>query len=252
MTGRNSNEKRIDCGRKEDLMTFIYGEFTPDEERSFNQHLHECANCQSEAAGFRAVRDNLQSWQIDSAPRISLDLGAERPRSLRAIINELASALPSWFKYGTAFAAACSLILVLLAVLNTQVRYDNNGLSVQVALFKSSATPNNPAMKEELEKTARDMVAQMISQEKAQIRQDLETQIAQLNRELSEKNSAALSRAALELKTEQRERLQQALFELENYRKDNSREPEDDPFDLWGSVDERTYRQGEGRARGTN
>src|SRR5690349_12032482 len=108
MTGRNSNEKRIDCGRKEDLMTFIYGECTPDEERSFKQHMHECASCQSEATGFGAVRDRLQSWQIDSVPRINLELAAERPRSLRAILNELAAALPAWFKYGTAFAAACS------------------------------------------------------------------------------------------------------------------------------------------------
>jgi hypothetical protein len=255
MKDQNIKGKNVDCGRKEDLMTYVYGECPTDLERSFKQHLHECEGCRSELAGFSAVRDNLQSWQIESVPRLNLDFASERPRSLRAIFNELAAALPAWFRYGTAFAAACSLILVMLAVLNTQVRYDQNGFSVQLALFsggKKDADRNSVAMKEEMETAAREMVAKIVTEKQAQIKLDLENQITQLNREISEKNSAALSRATLELKMEQRERLKRALYELENYRRQLRNEPEDDPFDLWGSVDERTFRQGEGKTRGAN
>ncbi|MEW6730565.1 MAG: zf-HC2 domain-containing protein [Acidobacteriota bacterium] len=238
-------DKKVDtkCQRKEELVTYLYGECNSEEERSFQQHLRECAHCQREVSEFRAVREGLQSWQVETVPRITLDLTTARPRSLREILRELAAVLPAWFKYGTAFATTCSIVLVLLAVLNTQVRYNQEGFSFQIALFSPSAAPANPqpSVAELDEEAARTLIVKIINEQKAQMKQELETQIAQLTRDLSEKSSSALSRATLELKREQRERLQRALYELEHRQAPS--DFEDNPFDLWGGLDEEQKRR---------
>src|SRR5215467_4077111 len=104
MSNRKIDDENSGCGRKADLTAYIYGECTPDEERSFKMHMNECAVCKREAVEFLDVRKSMQAWEINSAPRLNLNLAAERnaPRSLREIFSELAAALPGWFKYGTA------------------------------------------------------------------------------------------------------------------------------------------------------
>jgi polyhydroxyalkanoate synthesis regulator phasin len=231
----NTNHRH--CDRKEELVNYIYGECTANEERSFKQHIQECTPCRNEVAEFSSVRSNLQSWQLPESPRIVLDLAVTQPtRSLKAILSELSAFIPRWFKYSTAFAAACSILLVLLAALNTQIRYDQQGFSLDLALFAHQPAPppvNNGKLDEEM---ARALVVKIINEKQATIKQELEQQIAQLTQDISEKNASALSRATLELKREQREKLQRVLYQLEN--RQPSHQFEDDPFSLLGALDE--------------
>lgn len=246
------NRAKTECERKEDLMDYLYGEFSAEQEKSFKKHLLECISCQKEVNEFRAVSTSLKAWHVEGSPNISLSeivgetVKKQLPtvataRSVREIISELVAALPAWFRYSSAFAAACSLLLVLMATLNTEVRYDKNGFSFQVALF-SKDTAESPTQidKKQVETLAREMITQMVAEKQEQIKQELEIQISALNKELSEKNSAQLSRVTLELKTEQRERLQRALLELERQKNKKPSEFEDDPFNLWGSLDIKT------------
>lgn len=251
MKNQQINEK--DCLRKEDLITYLYGECTPAEERSFKQHLPECSSCQREMVEFGVARESLQNWQIPPSPRVVLDLAAERPRTLRAILAELAAALPGWFKYTAAAASACALALVFFAGLNTQISYGKEGFNIQLALFnKTDSQPaNNNGFASEA--AAREMVAKMISEKESQMEQQLEQKRVQLEQqlnkqinlltsELSEKSSSQLSRASLELKKQHREELQRALFELQRQRRRNDSNFDDDPFSLFGGIDGREER----------
>lgn len=229
------------CNRKEDLVTYLYGEMTSTEEREFRKHLGQCKSCEMEERDFKAVRMSMQSWQLGEIPRtvIELEKSALQPklqpnRTLKQILSELAEALPVWFRYGATFATACTLALVAMAALNTQIRYDSSGFSLQFGLFQQASVAQQVDEKK-LEEMARAMVDRAVVEREASLKQDIESKIATLNRELSEKNASLLSKAALELKMEQRSRLQRALDQIERRSRGGS-EFEQDPFSLWGGV----------------
>ncbi len=246
MKNQNNN-----CQYKEDLITYLYGECTPTEEYTFKQHLQECAGCKKEATDFGMVRKSLQTWQVPETPRIVLDLAVARPRSLREILQELGSILPAWFKYGTGFASACATSLLLLAVFNTQIRYDQNGFSFNVALFGSSNTnqttnltnqrvTNDEATQAMISKALNEKEAQLnqvLEEKRTQIEKELRKQIDLLTGELSEKSNNELSKASLELKRQHHAELEKALQQIKRQRGQDRTGDEEDPFNLWGGID---------------
>lgn len=248
----NKNE----CNRKEDLITYLYGEATPAEEKAFKQHLQECSSCKKETAEFGIVRQSLQTWQAPEAPQVALDLPVERPRSLREILRELGSVLPAWFKFGTGFAAAGAFSLLLLAVFNTQVHYDKNGFSFQAALF-SSKQPSVQTLKSgnsNADELIQALVAKALSEKDAQINQVLEEKRAQIEKELrkqidilsseiSEKSNTEISKATLELKRKQQTELEKALQQIQNQGTKQVSSDDDDPFNLWGGVDDKVLQK---------
>lgn len=227
------------CNRKEDLITYLYGEMPSAEEREFHKHLEQCRSCQTEEREFRAVRADLQSWQLGEVPHTVIEFerapAKARNRTLKDILIELADAVPFWFRYGAAFATASTLILVAMAALNTQIKYDSAGFSLQFGLFQQPIVAEQ-VDKAKLEEMAKAMVERAVLEREALLKQDIESRIASLNRELSEKNASMLSKATLELKIQQRSHLQRALNQLEQRSRSGS-EFEQDPFSLWGAVD---------------
>lgn len=224
------------CNRKEDLMTYLYGEMSSAEEQEFRAHLEQCKSCGVEEREFRAVRVSMQSWQLSETPHTVIELGrTSTQRTVKELLAELVEALPVWFRYGATFAAACSLVLVAMAALNTQIKYDSGGFSLQLGLFEQASVASH-IDEAKLEEMAKSMVDRAVREREASLKQDIESKIATLNRELSEKNASMLSKATLELKTEQRSRLQRALDQLEQRSRSGS-EFEQDPFSLWGGVE---------------
>ncbi len=255
MRGNVMNSYKKECSRKEDLITYLYGECTPKEEKEFKLHLQECSSCKQESAELGMLRQNLQAWNMQETPRVVLDLATERPRarSLKEILQELSSALPAWFKFGTGFATACAGILLMLAVFNTQIRYDQNGFSFQVALFSNKTTTQsldtNASTNDEV---TRALVAKVLSEKEAELNQALEAkrseieaqlrkQIDVISGELSEKSNSQLSKTSLELKRQHRAELEKALNQLQRQR--NQDAFEDDPFNLWGGVNEKVLQK---------
>ncbi|MBX7219853.1 MAG: zf-HC2 domain-containing protein [Blastocatellia bacterium] len=60
-----------DCGRKDDLVSYLYGELTPSERRSFDLHLKECTSCRKEAEDLSLVRTAMQEeWQLEPSPSL--------------------------------------------------------------------------------------------------------------------------------------------------------------------------------------
>ena len=86
------------CHDRERLIDYIYDECGAGERREIEDHLAGCPACRQEAAGLRAVRQDLLAWDVPSHASIWRPVTPARV-SWRAV--------PGW-----AFAAAASLMLL--------------------------------------------------------------------------------------------------------------------------------------------
>jgi anti-sigma factor RsiW len=106
------------CERASDLISFLYGELSEREARSFDQHKRTCERCESELAAFGQVRNSVQLWRDES---LSLSIGTvpqtevAPKRSAFAAIRSFFEISPLWMKGATAFAAMLLCILSALA-----------------------------------------------------------------------------------------------------------------------------------------
>jgi hypothetical protein len=134
------NQKPPVCSNHEDLVTYLYGEATPEQARRVEAHLVECSRCDDELAGFRRVRSALGEWELNDMPIVRVALPPERRSSL-AILKELFGVAPFWAKALSAVAAA----MLVLAVMGTDISVGRNGFHFGTRLLGSGAKVDNPA-----------------------------------------------------------------------------------------------------------
>ena len=126
------------CHQHETLVTYLYGEAAPDESRRFEAHLRDCASCRQELTSFETVRESLQQWRLEDLPdgRSNVRVVVESPRrSALSLLKELLAVTPLWAKGLGAAAAA----MVLFAILGTEVRVGNGGVTLRADLFRTKA-----------------------------------------------------------------------------------------------------------------
>jgi hypothetical protein len=123
------------CEREGDVVSFLYGELSETETPAFQQHIHECASCSTELAGFKSVRKSVVAWRNESlglvtspAPAAS-EVSQPRPSALAAL-REFFSLSPLWMKGALALA---SVLFCLLA-----------GLTI--ARWRTTSTPLGPVV----------------------------------------------------------------------------------------------------------
>lgn len=104
---------QIECGRKEDLVTYLYSEMNAPERANFDNHLLECESCKSELLAFGRVRDDLSIWQVGFAPRTEF----VPPRTRIAVLRELIGMFPVWARGLALAGATAAILLVALSVL---------------------------------------------------------------------------------------------------------------------------------------
>lgn len=118
------------CARAEDLVTYIYGEASPFEAKSFEQHLELCASCSKELAGFGDVRQAMGEWRQEAlgtkatapAPlRVAPEafappLAHARRRSALAAFREFFTLAPVWMRAATAMTAIVFCALAAFTV----------------------------------------------------------------------------------------------------------------------------------------
>src|SRR5262244_2096682 len=156
----NSEKNRLnslnDCGRKEDLMTYLYSEANPSESASFERHLDDCDACRNELTVFGRVRDDLGAWELGQ------DAGAEivLRRSRLDLLRELVGMFPVWVRGAAFIGAAAAMLLVSLSIAGTRISLKDGDFAVSFGRTGNVAAPAQAASSEEISRMVQNAVAE--------------------------------------------------------------------------------------------
>jgi anti-sigma factor RsiW len=133
----------VRCDDKQRLVSYLYGESSPEEAAAVESHLAACTACAAEFGGLQDVRGQLAGWR---APDV--DLGFTVTRA--AIATPPAPVRRSWVLPAWAQAAAAVLVLSAGAALaNLEIRYGADGFTVRTGWNRAAAptalAPTPPA-----------------------------------------------------------------------------------------------------------
>jgi hypothetical protein len=138
----------VRCDDKHRLVSYLYGESSPEESAAVQSHLAACAACAAEFAGLQDVRGHLAAWP---APEVDLGFTLTRASALPAPVSPAVSAPPrrSWALPAWAQAAAAVLVLSAgAAIANLEIRYGSDGVTLRTGWSgnapQSAAAPAAP------------------------------------------------------------------------------------------------------------
>ncbi len=224
------------CDRAEDLVTYLYGEATPDQSHSFERHMTECAVCRDEFAAFSSVRNVMPAWELTTVPRIEV---AIKPTFIQAC-REFFGSLSPWGRMALAGAAG----LVVMSLLNVHIGIGSNGFSVslggtppQTVAAVPSPVParvTRPTMEavnvKALDEAAiRTLVAQLVRESETRQDEKLAAQLRTVSAQLSSQHDAQLIKAISSLK---RDQLRQVMAIIQ----ENDRRSAPDLLDLFSAT----------------
>jgi len=125
---------------KENIIDFVYDESgDPAAHAEIREHLRTCPACREEVRKLKQAREYLQLWKEEPYPAT----GVFRSRKAAA------RRFPEWryLRYG---AIAAMALIALLAVANTQIRWDENGFTFSAGLFREQEADRDYYTKSEL------------------------------------------------------------------------------------------------------
>jgi hypothetical protein len=198
-----NNNNPADCGRKEDLVTYLYDEANAEERASFARHLADCRSCHSELNSFVRVRDDMRAWEVGFTPRTEIILQKSGPKSVMDSLREFLNLFPAWAR-GSALTAA-SLALLLFALSFAGAGIGPNGRSGDL----DSAM--NPEQIESLVKEA-------VARERERMQQDFRAQMADYRDQLKTEHESQLNA----LSAQQAAKLEAVKTELKRFNRQNS------------------------------
>jgi len=186
-----------ECGRKEDLVTYLYGEADTSERDSFERHLDDCDACRGELTAFGRVRDDLGAWQLGMAPRAEVVLR----RSRLDLLRELIGMFPAWVRGAALAGAAAAILLVILSIAGTRISLKDGDFAINFGRTGNEA-PGAPAVSpKEIER----MVQNAVTGEREIMERRFSSQMAslkdQLNADHQEKLRAARAENQARLKS---------------------------------------------------
>jgi hypothetical protein len=186
----------------EALVSYLYGEATPEEIRGVEAHLKQCSVCGEELAAFERVRSMLQQWQLDDMPIVRIAAPAQR-RSALAVLREFFTVAPIWVK-GLGVVAAAMLVL---AVIGADISIGRDGFRMQTHLLRRDKNPAGPPtvvrtdssqqtqmLPAMTESQLKDMISQMIAETEKQHARDLEVELVKLESGLKNSHSADVAK----------------------------------------------------------
>ncbi|MGE0132487.1 MAG: zf-HC2 domain-containing protein [Blastocatellales bacterium] len=233
----NSKNNRFnapnDCGRKEDLVAYLYDEASVAERASFKRHLDDCDSCNNDLMAFGRVRDELSAWQVGVAPRTEVTL----PRSRFDVLRELIGMFPVWVRGAALAGAAAAMLLLALSIAGTRISLMKSGdFAINFGRAENSATGATAVSSEEIEK----LVQNAVARERENIERQYSAQLASFKDQLSEEHQAKLQAAS----AEHQERLKSVEAGLKREIQRTNRQNAsirsffamDDSNDPWGDV----------------
>lgn len=193
----NSEKNRLNslngCGRKEELVTYFYGEASAAERASFERHLVDCDACRNEMTAFGRVRDDLGAWQLGFAPRAEIVLRRSRLDVLRELIG-IFQVWPVWVRGAVLAGTAAAMLLVALSIAGTNISMKNGDFAINFGWTKNSATSVPAVSSEEIERIVQNAVAR----EREKMEQQYSAQLASFKWQLNADHQAKLQAANAE------------------------------------------------------
>ena len=229
---KNGFDSLNDCGRKEDLVTYLYGEAHATERASFESHLDYCDGCRDELTAFGRVRHDLGAWQLGQVARPEIVLR----RSRLDLLRELVGMFPAWARGAAFVGAAAAVLLVSLSIAGTRISLKDGDFAVSFGRTSNGATLDPAVSSEEVGRLVQNAVA--VEREKMEARYN--SRLASFKDQLDADHQTEL-RAA---RVEQQEQLKAARVTLQQEmrrfnRQNTSAEiraffARDDSSDPWG------------------
>jgi Putative zinc-finger len=200
---KNGFDSPSDCGRKEDLVTYLYGEAPATERASFESHLDYCAGCRDELTSFGRVRRDLGAWQLGQIDRPEIMLR----RSRLDLLREWAGMFPVWARGAALIGAAAAVLLVSLSIAGTRISLRDGDFAVSFGRMGNVAAPAQAVSSEEVGR----MVQNAVAEERKKMEELYTAKLARFKDQLNTDHQAEL-RAA---KTEQQAQLKAARIALQ-------------------------------------
>lgn len=125
----------------------IYAEIAPDDRLLLRKHLQTCPACAEKLKTLGSASQILQKWP-DSDPRFNLTFIPENRLTANDLIRKF-----SFKKFAYGFAGACATLLLILAIGNTKISYQNGKFEFQANLVpdRTLIQPDNYLTKADLE-----------------------------------------------------------------------------------------------------
>jgi Putative zinc-finger len=168
------------CNQVEQLMTYLYGEASPQEAKAFETHLEACAHCREDLAAFGDLRRSLETWEVELSPRVNVTV----ERSPLDVLRELISLTPAWLRFAGAAAASAAIVLVALALAGTHISWREGTVSFAAPLRGQSEDTQIKLTRAEIETMIADRVRVAKSEGEAGARVDAGKAIEQMNAQI--------------------------------------------------------------------
>jgi len=152
----NSEKNGNSCERKEDLVTYLYGEAPATERASFESHLDYCDACRNELTAFGRVRRDLGAWQLGQVARPEIVLR----RSRFDLLRELVGMFPVWVRGAAFIGAAAAVLLVSLSIAGTRISLKDGDFAVSFGRTGNGAAPAPAVSSEEINRMVQNAVAE--------------------------------------------------------------------------------------------
>jgi hypothetical protein len=200
MTNKNNP---AGCGRKEDLVTYLYDEANAEERASFERHLADCRSCHSELNSFARVRNDLRAWEVGFTPRTEIILSQSGAKGRMDSLRELLNLFPAWARGAALTAASLALLLFALSFAGAGIGPLGKRGDLDSAM--------NPEKIESLVKEA-------VARERERMQQDFRVQMADYREQLKTEHESQLNA----LSAQQAAKLEAVKTELKRFNRENS------------------------------
>ena len=187
---KNGFDTLSDCGRKEDLVSYLYGEAHATERDSFESHLDYCDGCRNELTAFGRVRRDLGAWQLGHVVRPEIVLR----RSRLDLLREWIGMFPVWARGAAFIGAAAAVLLVSLSIAGTRISLKDGDFAISFG-----RTANVPPLAQAVssEEVGR-MVQNAVAEEREKMEQRYKAQLASFKDQLEADHQAELQAARTE------------------------------------------------------
>lgn len=170
------------------LLDFLYDEIAHEDALRVREHLAVCSSCREEYAGLQRTSVTLRAWP-DEEPAQNIVFVEPRPSWWGALKHVLfPEHLPAWSRLSFGLGVAAITTLLLSAIFNLEVNYDNGQFTYRAGLAPRPVIALNEEAKQqllaEIQRENQATIARMVQTGYEQQREELDQTLVTLASEL--------------------------------------------------------------------